>query len=453
VQAILGVLSDPRQLEFMNFARTHEAAARDVEMETKRAQELVELVWHLACSRSWSLAKHCCPPYSCAPACSSTPAVSIRAMTSMSQDWKKLLRLEALVTRDHSAQPLLNNMYWTRSQPLRLLYVLFERDKWQAQSRAGQHWLRGLLQHLPDNKLVEDIHSTIRKDARANINTKLNHIHIQECVLASKTLESRNIQHKAVTGQRFNSLFSSTRRRSHSWRFKAQRHKLPKDWTAMMDKRTWPSPTPEVALRSFAGWQWLSTFFDMRHRGTQVQVNASWLSTFVRSHVVIEEVASGAMYASLGNARWAALACHLSPVAARGQTFLSWPSDTQAVWLHVTDLSAWRVVPTAAISLLEAQTHHVPSSEIYLQVLGESVGLLQWYFRSKTSLTYKELLQLALHLHLDQCHSRMARPILLRHIAQHVATYLPSDAQSSYVDTVLTLDLSARPKRTDRTIG
>ena len=449
VQVIIGVLSDPRKLAFMNFTNALEAGARDVEVETQRAQELVELVWHLACSRSWSLSKHSCPPYSYALACSSTTEVSTRATTLMSADWRNLLRLEQLATRSPLAHQLLNDMYWTRSQPIRLLYILFERDQWQAQSRAGQRWLRGLLQHLPDNKLVEDIHSTIRKDSRANINTKLNHVHIQELVLASKTLERRSIQHKAVTGERFNAVFASTRRRSHLCRFKAQKHKLPQKWTAVMDKRTWPSPTPESALRSSAGWHWLSTYINMRELDLPVQVNAAWLSSFVRSHVVIQEVTTGAMYASLGNARWAVLACPLEPVPVCGQTFLLWPLDSKVVWLHVTDLSAWQVVPTAAISPLEAHTRQFLRNAISLQVTGGTIGLLQSYFLSKTSLTFKELLQLAFHLRLDQCHSKMSRTVLLQHIAQHVAADLPADKQSSYVDAVLALDQN--PKQDELT--
>ena len=57
--------------------------------------------------------------------------------------------------------------------------------------------LQGLLEVLPDNKIVEDIHNAVRKDAKKTTSSKHCTVRMQDVVTASQVLESRNIPHPA----------------------------------------------------------------------------------------------------------------------------------------------------------------------------------------------------------------------------------------------------------------
>ena len=48
-----------------------------------------------------------------------------------------------------------------QSAPVKMVHVLLERDKYRPTSLAGRKFLRGCLQHLPDNQWVEDEHLSV----------------------------------------------------------------------------------------------------------------------------------------------------------------------------------------------------------------------------------------------------------------------------------------------------
>jgi hypothetical protein len=261
VQVIVGGLSDHVALEFMGFDGAT-AVPADVASHTERAQDVLDLTWHLVAHRSWSLSKHCCPPYSCAPVCSANEALRTTTAEAMRSEWGWLLRLEQMALTVPDAKQLVRDIHWASSVPIRLLHAFFEREMWRPGSRAGQRWLRALLQHLPDNKIVEDAHSTIRKECRANANTKMTGLHIQDCVIASSVLEKRDIPHRsALTELSFKAHYASASRKSMKGHATARKHELPQPWTALMGRKTWSSPTPEAALRATAGWRWLGAYF------------------------------------------------------------------------------------------------------------------------------------------------------------------------------------------------
>ena len=45
------------------------------------------------------------------------------------------------------------------------MYVLYERDLFREDSAAGAFYFTGLVHVLPDNKIVEDCHNTMKADA------------------------------------------------------------------------------------------------------------------------------------------------------------------------------------------------------------------------------------------------------------------------------------------------
>ena len=76
--------------------------------------------------------------------------------------------------------------------------------------------LKGQLIVLPDNKIVEDGHNSIRRDAKANSNTRLSLSHMQELVMQSDVLESRGIRHQSrVKEQEITTSYRSTSGKSN----------------------------------------------------------------------------------------------------------------------------------------------------------------------------------------------------------------------------------------------
>ena len=118
-------------------------------------------------------------------------------MTLMRTDWGQLMMLEQRQYQVPAAKHLLEDLDFAASMPVRLLFCFFERDQWNVRSLAGRKFLKGLMQTLPDNKMVEDVHLVIRNDARANANTKQVCSHLQDLVTNSKVLEKRGIRHLA----------------------------------------------------------------------------------------------------------------------------------------------------------------------------------------------------------------------------------------------------------------
>ncbi len=116
-----------------------------------------------------------------------------------------------------AAAHLRDEMFFASFEAIRLLYTCFEKAKWSAECVDGQRLLRGLLVVFPDNKLVEDLHQTIRSHARANANMRMTRGRVQDLVTNSRVLETREIRHSsAVTEREFIAKFKRTKAISHA---------------------------------------------------------------------------------------------------------------------------------------------------------------------------------------------------------------------------------------------
>jgi hypothetical protein len=123
---------------------------------------------------------------------------------------------------------------------VRWMFVLFEHDDWSPNSVAGRRYLKGLMQCFPDNKIVEDVHSVIRRDAKANANEKLTLTHMQALVVRSGVLESRGIKHRALpTQDAFIRQFKHTKVSKARDRYISRSHKLHERWFKIMLRKTW----------------------------------------------------------------------------------------------------------------------------------------------------------------------------------------------------------------------
>ena len=140
------------------------------------------------------------------------------AATLLSSDHKALLQLENAIAASGSAKPKIwSDLQVVFTPPIRLLFLKMEEDSYNPRSPGSLHLLRGMLWTLPDSKIVEDVHGNLRNNSKKGVNKKRALAGLQECVLNSKVLETREINHKAfVTKEVFLQAFPRTKDQKRS---------------------------------------------------------------------------------------------------------------------------------------------------------------------------------------------------------------------------------------------
>ena len=363
-------------------------------LETNQiANKVLMLVWHTVAHRAWSLSKHCVPPECFANVASPDPADAERGMTSMRTAWKHLMMLEQRLYDLPAARQLWGDLDFAVAQPIRMLFVLFERDQWRAGSVAGRKLLNGLLCVLPDNKIVEDVHGAIRKESNANQNAKLSMSRIQDVVMRSRVFESRKISHPAsLTKTAFCSKYKSTKFARLANNHTCAKHKMSGQWTTMWGNRTWKPLTEEGNHRSQAAWIWLHKCLGGE---PGMSLKSALFSRLVVPFVLVACSSDARVYASMGNASWAALGWPVMQLGANedGLESYAWKSGEQMEWFHVTNPSDYYVIPTvgerAAMGVAFKQT-------------AARVPLMRYCALHHSSLlTHADLGMCATHLNLD----------------------------------------------------
>ena len=132
----------------------------------------------------------------------------------MSSDHQMLLQLEQVAADQGLAPKILDDLGVVCPPAIRVMLMAFEEDSYDAHSPGGRHLLRGLLETFPDSKIVEDIHGTLRKSVKKGVNQRQTLGTLQELVINSPVLSSREIPHKAeVTRDVFLASFPRSRDR------------------------------------------------------------------------------------------------------------------------------------------------------------------------------------------------------------------------------------------------
>ncbi len=135
----------------------------------KPAQQALMLMLHVLRNRVWSLAaRHHNPPEAYVGVFSPSPHRRAEVMESMERHWKNLTQLEQRRFASPMAKRLRDDLTFANNMPVRMMFMFFERSGFPRHARcsAGIKILRGMLEVLPDNKIVEYIHSCIRQDSK-----------------------------------------------------------------------------------------------------------------------------------------------------------------------------------------------------------------------------------------------------------------------------------------------
>ena len=131
------------------------------------ATKALHLAWNIASTRGWTMSKHSAPPEANAKVLKPTrnaadTAIRATAADEMKRQHENVLLLENAVHAVADAKTLWRDCLFLQTQPIRVMWEFFRRDRYDPRSPLGRHLLSGMLGILPDNKIAEDIHADLR---------------------------------------------------------------------------------------------------------------------------------------------------------------------------------------------------------------------------------------------------------------------------------------------------
>ena len=334
------------------------------------------------------------------------------------------------------ADDLCRDMAPMLDTPVRMMYLFFERDRFRpspGRTDCGCRLLRGMLDTLPDNKIVEDMHNALRRDSRANANTVLSTEHVQQIITQSRALELRDIAHPcSVPKEVFVRRFRSTSGQACGRKHRGWKHQLPKNWTRILGRRTWTAISEETLKTAMAAWEWLQNGFQpqsLAPREGVEKLQLALLSCVLERDMLVQHVPTGCVQVCLGSAKWAALTwpMHALPATEPGNVVCYKLSEQgPARFVHVTDLSLWRAIPY--------EPARIPVGVVLRQV-GPPQPLLRARLADPRTLTYASLVLIAKVEGLQRRHDRR----------QQLETLAASQGDNAFVQQVLEED--GRPRK------
>ena len=379
------------------------------------------LVWAIVSHQHWSIqVRHCRVPECYIEIFDPRPEVNQATADRMGANWRTWMRLEQLRFTHTYIDLLLDDL--DRGAPARVLHILFERDRFKADSVDGRKFLRGSLETMPDEKPVEELHRKIKRDSKKKANRKQRGARIQNAVLDSNILESRSINHKAAVDKAFFvNAYRTTTPSAQTKYFHAKRHKMHKSLSQIMGKKVWKTVTVDCLRRSAAAWRWLEVIAS-GHKGHHL-VDAALFSRWFTSEILIQQ-GDDAVFASLGNYSWGVLVLPTKEHKEDGITYYLVDCEATACMVHVTDPDGWKLIP------------HVPSRcsrGLAFETTGDATTLTRVQLLStEVGLVREDFLRLGSHWRLEGLDTNTAKIDLVRAVATFV-----SDGDESYVERAI----------------
>ena len=309
--------------------------------------------------------------------------------------------------------------------------------------------LRGLLEVLPDNKIVEEVHHGLKQDAKKTHKSQRRTGRQQAVAVSTPVLSTRDIPHSArVTKDWWIQHFSSTKATGCRSKHYSVKHKMPKMWTKVMGPKTWPTVSEIVSHNGVAAWQWLQVGYPQARTLAAAQgralpgLDAALFSRLVRPEFILESVDSHVLGASLGHASWAVLLYPLDVVRVgengwRTLGFRSTPATT--FFDHVTDPRLWQVIPY--------RSEMDERCGVILEQVANPEPLLQASLRQCQCLSHDILVSIAALLDLG-LGADASRRTLLHSLAANV-----SGGDEPFVAAVLDQDEKAPPTAVATLLG
>lgn len=235
--------------------------------------ELFFYVLSLLEKRASALSKLAAPPEVYAGFLSEDEDCAQDALDMMFSDWRSLLLLEQ--NTNPTNQTVASDLRVSVPPVMRLVYQLCEVGE-QAKAKMI---LKSLVNVLPDTKIIEDTHGRVRNDARMNVNKKQLSSQIQQIIVGSSALESREIKHPAaLTKEIFKRRWRRTRG-NFRWKsaFYPKSEKLPEKYSLLLGAKKWGTVSEESLHRSAGAWQLVRFYTKHNLRSKGLLLQETWV--------------------------------------------------------------------------------------------------------------------------------------------------------------------------------
>ena len=156
--------------------------------------------------------------------------------------------------------------------------------------------------------------------------------HIQNVVTNSCVIAKRGMSHECLPLRaEFVRRFKSAKHRYDATRHRPWLHKLPREWSNIMLKKTWFTTDETTYRKSAAAWHWLRTWGSML-RGIKTLEDALF-SKLVFEGMVLLNIVTNQVVASMGNFTWACIVWPLREIACvDGSRIMAFDSNAEVEW-------------------------------------------------------------------------------------------------------------------------
>ena len=249
-----------------------------------------------------------------------------------------------------------------------------------------------MLDALPDNKIVEDIHNALRHDCTSARHRKRCSTRLQDVTNATGVLEDRGIAHPArVSKLHFLQGFHGARPDPTRNQHYSAKHRMPKRLTEIMGRKVWPTVSESWSRKGIAAWVWLQEGYGRPCPNAgpgEHTVDSALFSRLAAPEMVLLNSHSGSVAASLGHSSWAVLFWPVDVLATDefGMRSMQLQAPASPFFGHITDPNHWHVVP---------YTPERRQRGIVLQQSGPPEALVRACLRRPTDLIHEDLVRLA----------------------------------------------------------
>ena len=266
--------------------------------------------------------------------------------------WTYLLEAEAASQAGVQIEAL-DHMHWRWSPVVRLVLMSFE----QAMAQ-GQQLMKVLCKNLGDSRLIEVAHQQAKDLLRASKSDTFSNTTIMRQVLSSNILGKRGMNVvKASAAQKVQASCQRSQNQAVTKQMKASTHKLPKAIQNMMlpnkgrGASTWPTPNAAAMFQSIAATKWLIHFWEFKKgKADAGDINASWLSILAPAGKIMAQNSTSLLVKVAASAQHSFLAWQVTVEEVNGTNlFLCKPDRNHLLWLHITDLHDWVVIPSEPV--------------------------------------------------------------------------------------------------------
>lgn len=178
---------------------------------------------------------------------------------------------------EDSHHDIVSELYFLQEALPRLTYLAFEADDFSVTSPAGQQLMRGLFEVLPDTKLCEDGHQSIKADLlRKTRGETRNSTARMGCLVKSPVFVSRNIPAVQMSEEEVAQFQASKQSKAGEFRNKTISSKCKTSVEVqriMRPDMKYAAPTPQSCFQGAAATEWVIFFAreKLASKGAQIQ--------------------------------------------------------------------------------------------------------------------------------------------------------------------------------------